>query len=251
MKLVYLIGVVAVALCVGAGEEAPMRFVPATVELGKLSGEEVLKREVKLEAGEDAMVLRLMSSCSCITVRTTNELPLEVAAGEHLVVTMEIDPSSYAGSFNKILYAQVRAREAAASKLVRLVVRGEIEDDWGAEDEGEGAVEVQPEGAAAEAEAEPTVEATGERLVLFLSPECDRCNWVKLMWLPGFSKAHPEILVEQVDVTTDAGVRRLLELEQAAGVTEAEKGDAPAAGWRGRMYYGSPAIEKISVATRD
>ena len=140
------------------------------------------------------------------------------------------------------------------TKLLRLTVTGAIatDDPWPEEQ-----VPSIPD---TEKKAETMIEWNGQPafqeirhdLILFLNPSCDKCNWVKLDWLPrqlssGYTKP-----IYTVNLEKREGVKLLLECEKTISRAFAPKQDppdnaAPIALFNNKLYYGTQEIGRIDL----
>jgi hypothetical protein len=70
---------------------------------------------------------------------------------------------------------------------------------------------------------------------------CESCNWVKEMALPGLLK--PQSSCVRVCTDEEEGLRLLLDLEKRLNIRE--PGEAPVLYFDGRIYYGTEAIKEL------
>lgn len=229
----------------GWAEDTPLLTLPAEVALGVLPATGEIRREVPLTAIREVVVERALSSCPCVSVSLAPPAPVTLAAGQQATLTLTIDPSSYAGAFRKTVFLQVRPVAAVTTSLVRLSLSGQIGDDDELADPAPPPPAPAPAPQAEVVAHTPELPWTAMRdaLVLFLAPECDRCNWVRLVWLPRFRQTYPLARVYTVDVATEHGLRLLLQVEELTQAAPHQ--EAPIAWTEGRLHHGTAAIAAL------
>ena len=84
--------------------------------------------------------------------------------------------------------------------------------------------------------------AMRQGMIVFASPDCPTCTWVKLEWLPGFLAASPGLRAYGVNVAETAGLALLTQLEKEL---HADGGEIPAVYLRGALYYGTARIGEL------
>lgn len=229
-------------------DESAVSLDPAQLELGQIDGDTQLTRTVAIRAAAPAAVTRLLSTCPCVSLAADHSLPAQLQAGQALTVTVTIDPTSYEGSFSKIAFVETQTGQTKPT-MHRLTVTGTIQveggwDDWG-DDEPTAAHDEEAPPSPQPTAWEPgmSMDQLKSHLVLFLTPNCDHCNWVRLIWLPRYYDAHPQAQIYTVDLSTQHGLDLLLAFEEAAN--PATKGDAPVAWQAGHLHYGTQAIDRL------
>ncbi len=231
-----------------AAEMPPVHLQPQEVNLGDVDPTAAIRREVRLRADEAILeVRRLMSSCPCVTLTADRQLPATLQVGEAMTLTVTIDVASYEGRFSKTAFIQVVTPDGEAT-LLRLPISGTIADPRGPEVAGGhgGSRVTGPKDAPVEEYRQDMPRAKVEAgLVLFVTPECDSCTWVKLIWLPRFRQAYPDTRVVFVDLTSKDGLDLFLDVELRLNPRPEQGQQAPVAWWKGTLTYGTQAIERL------
>jgi glutaredoxin len=196
------------AKVIAAAGDPALRLSDAYWDFGSAREGVVLKKKLVISnAGTGALVVRLRSSCECVTPRV---LEFNLAAGGSKGVPLRFDTHGYSGKKTEYVFIDTNDPE---NKHITWLIEGEIVPAGGHARESGAGAPAAGQHTAAQPAGKPAI-----RLALFHTPGCRFCEKLKNRIIPGLGEKYGvAVEVEDYPLTRRENYERLLALESGLG----------------------------------
>ena len=209
-----------------------------TVNLGAFTTSGDKKVKMANHAPETMLIKEWRSTCNCLEI---SGMPEKLEPGRTETIKVTVHPDGYWGEISKSIPLLIRYGKKKKTLFMTLKFTATTDSVPAPEKKEKFAVGIKIipySGGKIDDKRYAGAEAW-----LLGGKNCESCNWVKEMALPGLLK--PQSSCVRVCTDEEEGLRLLLALEKRLNVRE--PGEAPVLYFDGRIYYGTEEIKKLIV----